>query len=672
MKEKGSELEQKCINTIRFLALDAVQKANSGHPGMPLGAAAMGFTLWDRFLKHNPQDPTWPNRDRFILSAGHGSMLLYGLLHLTGYDLPLSEIINFRQWMSKTPGHPEFGLVPGAEMTTGPLGQGFAHGVGMAVAERWLAARFNRPGHEIIDHFTYAIVSDGDLQEGLSYEAASLAGAWKLGKMIYLWDDNGVQIEGQTNGVFDEDVAGRFTALGWQTIGPVDGFDVEAVAAAVKQAQAETKRPSLIICKTIIGFGSPLAGSEKTHGAPLGEDNVAATKKELGWPPEPAFYVPDEVKQYMEKAVARGQAAQQAWQEKHDAYAQKFPEPAAKLGRQLSGELPAGWDEGLEELFGPDTKPMATRGASGKVLNHLARKLDNLVGGSADLGPSNKTVLDDFGRFSADDRSGNNLRFGVREHAMGAIAGGLALHGGVIPYTGTFLIFASYMLPPMRLAALMDQRVVYVFSHDSIGLGEDGPTHQPIEQLMQLRGVPNTVLIRPGDPAETAEAWRAALLNGDGPTVLVTSRQNVPVLDRSRCDPAAGLAQGGYVLWQSADELPDIILLGTGSETWLALDAGKKLADEGVKVRVVSLPSWELFDRQPAAYREKVLPPAVKKRLAVEAGLKLGWEHYVGSDGAIVGMDCFGASAPAEKLFAHFGFTVENVVATAKALLNKE
>ncbi len=664
-------LDQKCINTIRFLAVDAVQKAQSGHPGTPMGAATMAYTLWDRFLKHNPRNPDWPDRDRFVLSAGHASMLLYALLHLTGYDLPLEELQNFRQWGSKTPGHPEYGLTSGVEATTGPLGQGFANGVGMAIAERWLADHYNRPGHEIIDHYVYAIVSDGDMQEGVSSEAASLAGTLRLGKLIYLYDDNDIQIEGPTDVVFAENVGRRFRAYGWHVIGPIDGFDIGAIETAIRAAQAETDRPSLIICKTIIGYGSPAQATAKVHGEPLGEENVRAAKEILDWPQEPHFYVPEDALGHMRKAVERGQAAEQDWQERLEAYAAAFPELAAQLQTELHGDLPAGWDEGLVDLFPPDSKPIATRAASGQTLNALAQRIHALTGGSGDLAPSTKTIIVGYGDFGWHEYCGHNMHFGVREHAMGAIANGMALHGGVIPYAATFLTFSDYMRPPMRLAALMGIRVIYVFTHDSIGLGEDGPTHQPIEQLMNLRAVPNLTVIRPADATETVEAWRAALLNEDGPTALVFTRQKLPVLDRTELTPARGLQRGAYKLWQSADGTPDVILIGTGSEVHVALDAGRQLAAEGAKVRVVSMPSWELFDRQPADYRESVLPMAVKARVAVEAGIRLGWEHYTGLGGAVVGMERFGASAPAPVLYEKFGITVEKVVAHAKALLGQ-
>ena len=664
-----SSLDQKCINTIRFLAADAVQKAKSGHPGAPMGAAAMAYTLWDRFLKHNPLNPAWPDRDRFILSAGHASMLLYALLHLTGYDLSLEELQSFRQWESKTPGHPERGQAPGVEMTTGPLGQGFAHGVGMAIAERWLAAHYNRPGHEVVNHYTYALVSDGDLEEGVSGEAASLAGTFKLGKLIYLYDSNGIQIEGSTGQVFTEDVAARFRAYGWQVIGPVDGLDVEAVDASIREAQADTERPSLIICRTVIGYGSPTEGTAKTHGEPLGEANVKAAKEKLGWPVEPAFLVPADVAAQMRKAIERGQKAETECRRRWEAYRQAYPELAAELSARLRGELPADWDAGLADLFPAGSSPVATRTASGKVINALAARVGALVGGSADLAPSTKTLIDGGGDWGPASPDGRNFHFGVREHAMGAIAGGLALHGGFIPYTATFLTFSDYMRPPMRLAALMGVRVVYVFTHDSIGLGEDGPTHQPIEQLMNLRAVPNLTVIRPADATETAEAWRAALLNDKGPTALALSRQDLPVLDRTIYPSAEGLQRGAYVLWEASPESPEVILIGTGSEVHIALEAGQKLAAEGIKARVVSMPSWELFDAQPAVYRESVLPSSVRQRVAMEAGTKVGWEHYVGLDGVVVGMDGFGASAPAVVLYQKFGITADAVVAQAKELL---
>ncbi len=663
------DLEERCINTIRFLAVDAVEKARSGHPGAPMGAAPMAYVLWDRFLKHNPANPDWFDRDRFVLSAGHASMLLYALLHLTGYDLPLDELKNFRQWESKTPGHPEHGVTPGVEVTTGPLGQGFSHAVGMAMAERWLAARYNRPGHEVVNHRTFVLASDGDLQEGVASEAASLAGTFGLGKLIVLYDDNDIQIEGSTDLAFLEDVGRRFEAYGWRVLGPVDGLDLAAIEAALEAAVADVERPTLIICKSIIGYGSPQQGTAKVHGEPLGEANALAAKDRLGWPREPLFHVPDDVRAHMGRAVERGRAAEAAWHEVMARYRAAFPDVAAALETQLRGDLPPGWDEGLDALFPADSKPSATRVSSGVVLNALARKVSGLFGGSADLAPSTKTLISGEKDFARGEPGGRNLHFGVREHAMGAIAGGMALHGGVIPYTATFLTFSDYMRPPMRLAAMMGLRVVYVFTHDSIGLGEDGPTHQPIEHLMGLRGVPGLTVIRPADATETAEAWRAALLNTRGPTALILTRQDLPLLNRGLYPPAEGLRRGAYVLWESREDRCDVILIATGSEVPIALEAGRRLASEPVGVRVVSMPSWELFDAQPASYRESVLPGAVRARVAVEAGIRVGWERYVGLDGAVVGLDGFGASAPAGVLYERFGITADAVVAAAKRLL---
>ena len=664
-------LDEKCINTIRFLAVDAVQKARSGHPGTPMGAATLAYTLWDRFLKHNPRDPHWPNRDRFILSPGHASMLLYALLHLTGYDLSLQELKDFRQWGSKTPGHPEHGLTPGVEVTTGPLGQGFANGVGMAIAERWLADHYNRLGHKIIDHYVYAIVSDGDLQEGVTSEAASLAGTLRLGKLIYLYDDNDIQIEGPTDIVFRENVESRFLSYGWQVLGPIDGQNIDETEKAIEEAQKDTERPSLIICKTVIGYGSPAQATAKVHGEPLGEENVRAAKDTLNWPQEPAFYVPDEVVEHTRAALARGQEWQQEWQQKLDAYRDTYPGLANELETQLRGELPHGWDEGLADLFPPDSKPIATRAASGQVLNSLVKRVHALTGGSADLAPSTKTILVGYGDLGWHQYWGHNMHFGVREHAMGSIVNGMALLGGLILYAATFLTFSDYMRPPIRLAAMMGLQVLYVFTHDSIGLGEDGPTHQPIEHLMNLRAVPNLTLIRPADATETAEAWKAALLNRSGPTALVFSRQKLPVLNRTELAPADGLHKGAYVLWETERRPPEVILIGTGSEVHVALEAARQLASEGTGVRVVSMPSWELFDRQPASYRETVLPPELKARVAIEAGTKVGWERYVGLEGAVVGMDRFGASAPAEVLYEKFGITAEDVVTQARSLLKR-
>jgi transketolase len=677
-------LDQKCVDTIRFLAVDAVQKANSGHPGMPMGAASMAYVLWTKHLKHNPSDPKWADRDRFILSAGHGSMLLYALLHLTGYDLPLSELKSFRQWGSKTAGHPESHITAGVEATTGPLGQGISNAVGMAIAEAHLGARFNRPNHTIVDHFTYVIASDGDLMEGVASEACSLAGMLSLGKLIVLFDDNRISLAGSTALTFTEDVGKRFEAYGWHVQRVDDGNDLKAIDAALNSAKDEVSRPSLISVRTIIGYGSPnKEGTFSAHGSPLGRDELLAAKKNLDWPTEPDFLIPDDAREQFGKAVSHGKANQAEWEAAFSRYSQAFPEPAAEFKRRMTGELSDGWEEDLP-VFQADQKGIATRKASETILQAFAPRIPELMGGSADLNPSTFTWLKGFGDFASPKTSsegvqglvggewgygGRNVHFGVREHAMGALATGMALHGGLIPYTATFLVFSDYMRPPIRLAALSGCRAIYIFTHDSIGLGEDGPTHQPVEQIMNLRAVPNLTVIRPADAAETVEAWRAALLRNDGPTALIFTRQGVPVLDRTGCQEAQALQQGGYILWESAKGMPQVILIGTGSETNIALEAGKKLATEGIGVRVVSLPSWELFDGQPQDYRDSVLPPRVKGRVAVEAGIKLGWEHYVGLEGTVIGMDGFGASAPASVLYEKFGITVEQVVQAAKELI---
>ena len=664
----SSKLDELCVNTIRFLAVDAVQKANSGHPGAPLGAAPMAYVLWGRFLRHNPDDPEWPDRDRFILSCGHASAMLYALLHLTGYDLSLDDLKQFRQWGSRTPGHPEYGVVPGLEVTTGPLGQGFANGVGMAIAERWLAANYNRPGHEVIDHYTYAIVSDGDLEEGVSSEAASMAGNLRLGKLIYLYDDNGISIEGKTDITFTEDVTRRFQAYGWQVIGPVDGFDIASVENAICEAQADKEHPSLVVCKTVIGYGSPnKAGKASAHGEPLGEDEVRLTRKQLGWNYEEPFAVPPEALAHLRKAQTRGRKQQDEWKQKLEAYRQAYPDDAHRLETDLRGDLPEGWDSDLDGLFQNETKPVATRSASGLVMNVLAPKIRSLVGGSADLSPSTKTELKEGGDYGFGNYRARNLHFGVREHAMGAIASGMARHGGIIPFTGTFLIFYDYMRPPVRLAAMMGLRVIYIFSHDSVGMGEDGPTHQPIEQLIGLRSVPNLVTIRPADATETVEAWKIALQRRHGPTALVLSRQNLPVLDRVNLAPAGGVQRGGYVLWDTA-ATPEVIIMGTGSEVHIALEAGKLLQEKGIRTRIISLPSWELFDTQTDEYREKVLPGNVKARISIEAGSPLGWERYVGDNGVIIGIPHFGASAPGKVIYEQLGLTAQHVAEEAANL----
>ena len=662
-------LDQLCINTIRFLAVDSVQKAKSGHPGAPLGAAPMAYALWDRFLKHNPNDPTWPNRDRFVLSCGHASALLYSLLHLTGYDLPMDELKQFRQWGSKTPGHPEHGLTPGVEATTGPLGQGFGNAVGMALAERWLAGQYNRPGHEIIDHHTYAIVSDGDLQEGIASEAASMAGTLGLGKLIMLYDDNDISIEGDTDITFRENVVERFQAYGWHVIGPIEGMDVENVATALTAAKTETGKPSIIVCRTVIGYGSPnKAGTGSAHGDPLGEEEVGLTKEALGWAAQDAFSVPAEAGAHLGQATERGKAKQAEWNAAFSEYREAFPEDAQQLDDALRGKLPAGWEDGLNGLFDkPD--PIATRSASGVVMNAISKGVPAFIGGSADLAPSTRTILDDSGHIGNGEFSGNNLHFGVREHAMGAVANGISLHGGAIPYTATFLVFSDYMRPSIRLGALMGKQVIYVFTHDSIGVGEDGPTHQPIEHLMALREIPGLVVSRPADATETVEVWRAAMSRQDGPTVMAFTRQNLPVLDRSTLSPASGVLNGAYILWESGDS-PQVVIMATGSEVHIALEAGLALESEGIAARVVSMPSWEVFDEQPKEYRDSVLPPALRARVSVEAGTTKGWERYVGLDGASVGMSGYGASAPAAVLYENFDITAKRVAQEARKLVN--
>ena len=662
-------LDQLCINTIRFLAVDSVQKAKSGHPGAPLGAAPMAYALWDRFLKHNPNDPTWPNRDRFVLSCGHASALLYSLLHLTGYDLPMDELKQFRQWGSKTPGHPEHGLTPGVEATTGPLGQGFGNAVGMALAERWLAGQYNRPGHEIIDHHTYAIVSDGDLQEGIASEAASMAGTLGLGKLIMLYDDNDISIEGDTDITFRENVVERFQAYGWHVIGPIEGMDVENVATALTAAKTETGKPSIIVCRTVIGYGSPnKAGTGSAHGDPLGEEEVGLTKEALGWAAQDAFSVPAEAGAHLGQATERGKAKQAEWNAAFSEYREAFPEDAQQLDDALRGKLPSGWEDGLNGLFDkPD--PIATRSASGVVMNAISKGVPAFIGGSADLAPSTRTILDDSGHIGNGEFSGNNLHFGVREHAMGAVANGISLHGGAIPYTATFLVFSDYMRPSIRLGALMGKQVIYVFTHDSIGVGEDGPTHQPIEHLMALREIPGLVVSRPADATETVEVWRAAMSRQDGPTVMAFTRQNLPVLDRSTLSPASGVLNGAYILWESGDS-PQVVIMATGSEVHIALEAGLALESEGIAARVVSMPSWEVFDEQPKEYRDSVLPPALRARVSVEAGTTKGWERYVGLDGASVGMSGYGASAPAAVLYENFDITAKRVAQEARKLVN--
>jgi transketolase len=666
----SNDLQNRAINAIRFLAADGVQQANSGHPGLPMGAAAMAYTIWTRHLRHSPKNPHWVNRDRFILSGGHGSMLLYALLYLTGYDLPLDELKKFRQWGSLTPGHPEYGLTPGVEVTTGPLGQGFANGVGMAIAERHLAARFNQPVHEIIEHYTYAIVTDGDLMEGVSSEAASLAGHQQLGKLIYLYDDNHISIDGSTDLAFTEDRAARFKAYGWHVQKVTDGNDVEAIDEAIRNAKVDP-RPSIIMCRTQIGYGAPhKQGTSSAHGEPLGEAELAAAKENLGWPTEPRFYVPQDVLDYFRQALDRGAAWETAWDDKYTAYKAEYPDLASELVRRLDGELPSGWESALP-VFPADPKGMATRASSGKVLNALAKVIPELIGGSADLAPSNKTWLDGEVDFQPATPEGRNFHFGVREHAMGSAVNGMALHGGVIPYGATFLVFSDYMRPAIRLSALSHLGSIWVFTHDSIGVGEDGPTHQPVEQVAALRVIPNLVTLRPGDANETAQAWKIAIERRHAPTALALSRQNVRTLDRSKYASAEGVRKGAYVLADLGGTAPEIILMASGTELGLIVPAGEQLAASGVGVRLVSVPSWELFEAQGQDYLREVLPPEIPARVAVEAGVSFGWARYVGERGVIMGVDRFGASAPAEIVYEKFGLTVDNVVANAQKLLGK-
>jgi transketolase len=680
------QLDQLAINTIRFMSVDAVEKANSGHPGLPMGAAPMAYVLWSRFLKHNPANPFWEDRDRFVLSAGHGSILLYSLLHLTGYDLPLDQIKQFRQWGSLTPGHPERGLTPGVEVTTGPLGQGFANGVGMAIAEKHLAARYNRPGHEIVDHNTYMLASDGDLMEGVSSEAASLAGHLRLGKLICLYDDNHITLSASTDITFTEDRARRFEAYGWHTQTVKNGNDLEAIDRALRDARSERERPSLILIRTHIGYGSPhKEDTFDAHGAPLGKEEVKLTKQALGWPLDPPFYIPDQPLAHFRLALESGKRAETEWKISLSGYSEAFPSLAGDFRAEMAGELPRDWDADLP-VFPADSTGMATRVASGKDLSSISGKLHSLIGGSADLDPSTHTALKAEGDFEnpLDEAgslqgstgggwsyAGRNLHFGVREHAMGSIANGLAVHGGILPFTATFLVFSDYMRPPIRLAALMKQQVIFVFTHDSIALGEDGSTHQPIEQLASLRLIPNLVVIRPCDANETQVAWRVAIETRTRPVALVLTRQDVPTLDRTQFAAADGLRLGAYVLADVPSGKPDIILIASGSEVSLIVAAAQRLSEKDIKVRIVSMPSWELFQTQARTYRDSVLPPSVRTRLAVEAGATQGWCKYVGGDGDVIGVDRFGSSAPGKILMLKYGFTVDHVCERAMKLIDR-
>jgi transketolase len=667
MPEKN-DLQARSINALRFLSADMVQKANSGHPGLPMGCAAIAYTIWTRYLRHNPGNPSWPGRDRFILSGGHGCALLYSLLHLTGYDLGLEELKQFRQWGSRTPGHPEYGHTPGVEVTTGPLGQGFSNGVGMEIARAHLAAVFNRPGHDLFDQYIYAIVTDGDLMEGISSEAASLAGHLMLGHLIYFYDDNRVSIDGSTDLAFTEDRAARFSAYGWQVLRVADGNDVEALNAAIEEARKDP-RPSLIVCRTTIGFGAPnRQGTSKAHGEPLGEEELAAAKVNLDWPVEPRFLIPEDVLTFFRQAVANGERQERGWTARLKAYRLEYASLSAELERRLGGQLPGNWIEGLPQ-FPADDKGLATRISSSKVLNFLAGKIPELLGGSADLAPSNKTWLDGFSDFQSGTPEGRNFHFGVREHAMGAIVNGMAVFGGVIPYAATFLTFADYMRTPLRLSALSSYPSIWIFTHDSIGVGEDGPTHQPVEHLATLRAIPGMVVLRPADANETAYAWKVAIERRSGPTVLALTRQNVPTLDRNLFAPADGLEKGAYVLADLGDGDPEVILMASGSEVQLIVEAGLRLAAEAVAVRLVSFPSWELFAAQEESYRQLVLPGMVKARVAVEAGVSQGWERWTGTHGCIVGIDRFGASAPYERIYQEYGVTIQKVIQAAETSL---
>jgi transketolase len=679
-------IDDLCINTIRTLSIDAVQKANSGHPGMPLGAAPMAYVLWTRHLRHNPTNPKWPDRDRYVLSAGHASMLIYSMLFLTGYDLTMDDIKHFRQWDSRTPGHPEHGVVPGVEVTTGPLGQGVGNAVGLAIAERWLAATFNRPGHEVVNHHTYVMASDGDMMEGVAAEAASIAGQFRLGRLIVLYDANQITLSASADVTFSEDVGARFSAYGWH-VEHIDGMDIAAVDAAITKAKAVEDRPSLIVARTHIGYGSPHKHDTfEAHGEPLGVEEVKLTKKALGWPEDKSFYIPDESLVQFRKAVKNGRDLEAQWNQRVEGLRGADPQLADKLRQALAGELPKGWDANLPK-FTPADGPMATRDAGQKTIVALAEAIPNLIGGSGDLDPSTRTALKGKGDFESPNFtppegapptqgmvggplgfSGRNIHFGIREHGMAAIATGLALHGGILPFAATFFTFSDYMRPSIRLAALSKAHVIYVWTHDSIGLGEDGPTHQPIEHLASLRAIPDMMLLRPADSNEAVEAWKIAVAHTGGPVGLVFTRQKLPIFDRSKLAPAAGTAKGAYVLADSAGP-PKLILIATGSEVSIALEAHNQLTNEGVACRVVSIPCWDLFDAQPQSYKDTVLPPGVKARVSVVAGSKLGWERYVGLDGAIIGLNRFGASAPGEIVMRELGFTPEHIVKVAKSIL---
>ena len=669
MPSNQTDIDHLSINTIRTLSMDAVQKANSGHPGMPMGCAPIAYTLYSKVMKHNPANPGWYNRDRFILSAGHGSMLLYSVLHLCGYDVSMNELKNFRQWNSITPGHPEYGHTPGVETTTGPLGQGFANAVGMAIAQEYLASLFNKDDIKILDHFIYGICSDGDLMEGVSHEAASLAGHLKLGKIIFFYDDNGITIDGKTELAFSDDTKKRFEAYNWQVLNVVDVNDLDQIMKAVKSAQSELSKPTVIITKTHIGYGSPnKQDTASAHGSPLGEEEVKLSKKNLGWPEDKFFFVPDEVYAHFTGVKQCGKEAEEIWQKKFEDYKSKYSEDAKLFLQMMNGEMGEEWLKHFPTFTNYEEK-VATRSASGKVLNAIADFLPGLIGGSADLAPSNDTFLKKFKTFSPSDHSGRNFHFGIREHAMGSILNGMAMYGGVIPYGGTFLIFSDYLRPTIRLAALSKIKSIFVFTHDSIGLGEDGPTHQPVEHLAALRAIPNNLVLRPADANETVEAWQTALNHKGGPVCIILTRQKLSVINRDKYSSAEGFQKGAYIINDVTN--PQLILIASGSEVELALKSAEKLAEEKIAVRVVSFPSWELFEAQTDDYKESVLPKAVKARVSIEAGVQQGWEKYIGDAGEVISIEKFGASAPDNVLFKEYGFTVENVINTSIRVLNK-
>ena len=665
----SKQLDELAINTIRFLSVDAVQKANAGHPGMPMGCAPIAYVLYTKYLNHNPANPKWLNRDRFILSAGHGSMLLYSILHLCGYDLPLDELKNFRQWGSKTPGHPEFGLTAGVETTTGPLGQGFANAIGMAIAQAFLAANLNQDDFKILDHYIYGICSDGDLMEGISHEAASLAGHLKLNKIIFFYDNNGISIDGKTSLSYSDDVHKRFEAYNWNVLHINDVNNIDEIESAIESAQKSIQKPTLIITNTHIGFGSPnKQDSSEAHGSPLGIEEVKLTKKDLGWPEEELFFIPQEVKEHFKEVKIRGEKFEAEWQNLFNNYKKRNPEKVKQLINWMNGEFSSDWESNLP-LFEDDGKNVATRVASGKVIESIANFLPTLIGGSADLTPSNNTRAKMYEDFSASNYKGRYIRFGIREHAMGSLMNGMALYGGVIPYGGTFLIFSDYMRPAIRLASLSGIRPIYIFTHDSIGLGEDGPTHQPIEHLAALRSIPKVVVIRSAEANETVYAWKAALQHKGSPVALILARQGVPVLDQKKYPSAEGLLKGAYTLFDS-NKKPELILMASGSEVNITIKAAKELEKDGIKVRVVSFPSWELFEMQSAEYKESVLPSSVLARVSVEAGVAQGWEKYTGRFGANISIETFGASAPEKVLMEKYGFTVDNICLTAKRIIN--